>query len=314
MKKRAAKQQYWTDEQEQAVQAYQVATPLERNRIFATYLYKPLQQLITSVLRRYVNQYADDEELQFELLIHSLKVLDKFRPGQAKAYSYLGTAAKHKAYNYVESLQRRENREQEYASMQEWEYELELQDEQQEKHAALLLEKLQQYMQLQGLSEREKQDLERFYTVGERDSNYIRYKHKLQEFCLQLVKLGLLDKEAEVQQLYSVKQASARRMQILQAMEELEAQGQEVTEKALAQHLGLHINIIRTPLSKIRNPKAAPSPTPRTSNIMLIEQAVQQLEKEGQKVTWRTIAEITGLTRGAIYPTLSRMRKQFLIK
>lgn len=103
LKKKKEKEYYFAEKEEQAVKDYQKAeTQSERNSIYEKSLHKPLEKLISAIVRKYPKFIGNCgiEELQERILIHIYDNLLNFNPdrigknGQlAKAYSYFGTLA-----------------------------------------------------------------------------------------------------------------------------------------------------------------------------------------------------------------------------
>ncbi len=97
------KENYFGEVEEKAVVDYNSAqTIVEKNYIYEKYLHKPIEKLVTSIIRRYSNnKYIGNcgiEELEARAYVHVFESIAGFKPdiigknGQkVKAYSYLGT-------------------------------------------------------------------------------------------------------------------------------------------------------------------------------------------------------------------------------
>lgn len=100
---------YFGEREEQAVLDFSASdSQQERSRIFRDSLNKPLQIMISSIIRRYPVNLGDYsiEDLEIDTLSHVVQQMGKFDPdkltstGQRpKAYSYLGTIAR----NYLKT-------------------------------------------------------------------------------------------------------------------------------------------------------------------------------------------------------------------
>lgn len=107
------KKEYFGKEEEEAVLRYLSAdTREEKNKIFEEYLKYPFEKMIESIIRRY-KLYVPDEESGDtfnDTTSFLMTKMDKFKPGQHKAYSYYGAICKNyligKIQNFAKTLER----------------------------------------------------------------------------------------------------------------------------------------------------------------------------------------------------------------
>ena len=98
MSKKPKKKPYFGEEQENAVRRFLTAsTYTQKNEIYRTYLYAPLNTMIESIIRRY-KLYRHGmvfEDIHNDTLSFLITKADKFKPAKGKkAYSYFGTICK----------------------------------------------------------------------------------------------------------------------------------------------------------------------------------------------------------------------------
>lgn len=89
---------YFDVREEMAVVEYLTATSFEeKNKIYNTYLRKPLDKMISSIIRRYKLYRKDMDFTEIHVDTHSFLMtkIDNFKPSkEKKAYSYFGTICK----------------------------------------------------------------------------------------------------------------------------------------------------------------------------------------------------------------------------
>jgi len=138
-KKYQGSKRYWFDEQEQAVVNYILSTDAEyRNKVFSSFLYKPLNKLIENLIFTYklFRSDIDIKTLIQECQSHLIMKIEKFNPSlRSQAFSYLGTIAKHflqgekrNAYKYTKSHVDLQENLDEASSKPDQNYELEVED------------------------------------------------------------------------------------------------------------------------------------------------------------------------------------------
>jgi hypothetical protein len=117
LKKKATKknkQNYFDVEEEKAVINYlEATTKEEKNKIYNTYLRKPLDKMISSIIRRYklFRKEIDFEELHNDTHSFLMTKIDKFKPSRnKKAYSYFGTICKNYLMGQIMKDQKEINR------------------------------------------------------------------------------------------------------------------------------------------------------------------------------------------------------------
>lgn len=112
-KPKESKREYFGKEEEEAVLLYLSAdTREEKNKIFEEHLRYPFEKMIESIIRRY-KLYVPDEESGDtfnDTTSFLMTKMDKFKPGQHKAYSYYGAICKNyligKIQNFAKTLER----------------------------------------------------------------------------------------------------------------------------------------------------------------------------------------------------------------
>jgi hypothetical protein len=85
----------------------------ERNKIYNEFLRKPLDKMISSIIRRYklYRKDMDFEEIHIDTHSFLIRKIDKFRPSkEKKAYSYFGTICKNYLMGQIIKDQKEMNR------------------------------------------------------------------------------------------------------------------------------------------------------------------------------------------------------------
>ena len=89
---------YFAEREEEAVRNFLLAeTQNEKNKIYNEFLRKPLDKMISSIIRRYKLYRKDMDFYEIHIDTHSFLItkIDKFKPSkEKKAYSYFGTICK----------------------------------------------------------------------------------------------------------------------------------------------------------------------------------------------------------------------------
>jgi len=98
-KGRKPKQNYYFDTQEElaVLKFLEAKTFEERNKIYNEFLKKPLDKMISSIIRRYKLYRKDMDFYEIHIDTHSFLMtkIEKFKPSkEKKAYSYFGTICK----------------------------------------------------------------------------------------------------------------------------------------------------------------------------------------------------------------------------
>ncbi len=105
---------YFDQEEELAVRLYLSATTFEeKNKIYNKALRKPLDKMISSIIRRYKLYRKDMDFVEIHADTHSFLMtkLDKFKPSkEKKAYSYFGTICKNYLMGQIIKDQKETNR------------------------------------------------------------------------------------------------------------------------------------------------------------------------------------------------------------
>jgi len=105
---------YFDQEEELAVRLYLSATTFEeKNKIYNQTLRKPLDKMISSIIRRYKLYRKDMDFTEIHADTHSFLMtkLDKFKPSkEKKAYSYFGTICKNYLMGQIIKDQKETNR------------------------------------------------------------------------------------------------------------------------------------------------------------------------------------------------------------
>tara|TARA_Y100000389_G_scaffold164536_1_gene168303 strand:+ start:3267 stop:3971 length:705 start_codon:yes stop_codon:yes gene_type:complete len=105
---------YFGEEQEYAVKMFLTATTLtERNQIYTSYLYAPLNKMIDSIIRRYklYRKGLEFRDIHADVLSFLITKAEKFQPAKGKkAYSYFGTICKNYLMGQIIKDQKLQNR------------------------------------------------------------------------------------------------------------------------------------------------------------------------------------------------------------
>jgi len=105
---------YFDVKEEMAVLRFLEATSLhERNKIYNEFLRKPLDKMISSIIRRYKLYRKDMDFYEIHIDTHSFLMtkLEKFKPSkEKKAYSYFGTICKNYLMGQIIKDQKEINR------------------------------------------------------------------------------------------------------------------------------------------------------------------------------------------------------------
>jgi hypothetical protein len=105
---------YFDVEEEMAVLRYLSSDSLEdKNKIYNEFLRKPLDKMISSIIRRYKLYRKDMDFYEIHIDTHSFLMtkLDKFKPSkEKKAYSYFGTICKNYLMGQIIKDQKEINR------------------------------------------------------------------------------------------------------------------------------------------------------------------------------------------------------------
>ena len=112
--KKPSTSNYFDVREEMAVVEYLTATSFEeKNKIYNTYLRKPLDKMISSIIRRYKLYRKDMDFIEIHTDTHSFLMtkIDKFSPSkEKKAYSYFGTICKNYLMGQILKDQKETNR------------------------------------------------------------------------------------------------------------------------------------------------------------------------------------------------------------
>jgi hypothetical protein len=105
---------YFDVREEQAVIRFLATdSPEERNKIYNEFLKKPLDKMISSIIRRYKLYRKDMDFNEIHVDTHSFLItkIDKFKPSkEKKAYSYFGTICKNYLMGQIIKDQKETNR------------------------------------------------------------------------------------------------------------------------------------------------------------------------------------------------------------
>ena len=108
------KENYFDVEEEVAVRLFLSATTSEeKNKIYNDFLRKPLDKMISSIIRRYKLYRKDMDFTEIHVDTHSFLMtkIDKFKPSkEKKAYSYFGTICKNYLMGQIIKDQKETNR------------------------------------------------------------------------------------------------------------------------------------------------------------------------------------------------------------
>lgn len=102
-----------TPEEEAVVRFLQTDSDEERNKIYNEFLRKPLDKMISSIIRRYKLYRKDMDFTEIHVDTHSFLItkIEKFKPSkEKKAYSYFGTICKNYLMGQIIKDQKEINR------------------------------------------------------------------------------------------------------------------------------------------------------------------------------------------------------------
>ena len=112
--RKPTQENYFDVREELAVVDYLTATSFEeKNKIYNNFLRKPLDKMISSIIRRYKLYRKDMDFYEIHIDTHSFLMtkIDKFKPSkEKKAYSYFGTICKNYLMGQIIKDQKETNR------------------------------------------------------------------------------------------------------------------------------------------------------------------------------------------------------------
>ena len=112
--RKPTQENYFDVREELAVINYLTATSFEeKNKIYNNFLRKPLDKMISSIIRRYKLYRKDMDFYEIHIDTHSFLMtkIDKFKPSkEKKAYSYFGTICKNYLMGQIIKDQKETNR------------------------------------------------------------------------------------------------------------------------------------------------------------------------------------------------------------
>ena len=112
--RKPTQENYFDVKEEMAVIDYLTATTFEeKNKIYNNHLRKPLDKMISSIIRRYKLYRKDMDFYEIHIDTHSFLMtkIDKFKPSkEKKAYSYFGTICKNYLMGQIIKDQKETNR------------------------------------------------------------------------------------------------------------------------------------------------------------------------------------------------------------
>lgn len=112
--RKPTQENYFDIREELAVIDYLTATSFEeKNKIYNNFLRKPLDKMISSIIRRYKLYRKDMDFYEIHIDTHSFLMtkIDKFKPSkEKKAYSYFGTICKNYLMGQIIKDQKETNR------------------------------------------------------------------------------------------------------------------------------------------------------------------------------------------------------------
>lgn len=169
---------YFDVREEQAVRNFLIATSTEeKNKIYNEFLRKPLDKMISSIIRRYklYRKDMDFEEIHVDTHSFLMTKIDKFKPSkEKKAYSYFGTICKNYLMGQIIKDQKDMNRKISYEDISsdlentdrdDLIYYIESEDITSEQIIDRFLENLIEILQEKSLSENERKLGESLYEV-----------------------------------------------------------------------------------------------------------------------------------------------------
>jgi len=128
--RKPTQENYFDVREELAVVSYLTATTSEeKNKIYNEFLRKPLDKMISSIIRRYKLYRKDMDFYEIHIDTHSFLMtkIDKFKPAkEKKAYSYFGTICKNYLMGQIIKDQKEMNRKISYEDIS---YDIENNDE-----------------------------------------------------------------------------------------------------------------------------------------------------------------------------------------
>jgi hypothetical protein len=128
--RKPTQENYFDVREELAVVSYLTATTFEeKNKIYNDFLRKPLDKMISSIIRRYKLYRKDMDFYEIHIDTHSFLMtkIDKFKPAkEKKAYSYFGTICKNYLMGQIIKDQKEMNRKVSYEDIS---YDIENNDE-----------------------------------------------------------------------------------------------------------------------------------------------------------------------------------------
>lgn len=137
----------------------------EKNKIYNEFLRKPLDKMISSIIRRYKLYRKDMDFIEIHTDTHSFLMtkIDKFKPAkEKKAYSYFGTICKNYLMGQIIKDQKELNRKISYEDISsslennpEYSYSIDLDVVDSEKIIVKFLNELDKFMKEGGLNENE---------------------------------------------------------------------------------------------------------------------------------------------------------------
>lgn len=137
----------------------------EKNKIYNEFLRKPLDKMISSIIRRYKLYRKDMDFIEIHTDTHSFLMtkIDKFKPSkEKKAYSYFGTICKNYLMGQIIKDQKEINRKISYEDIStslennpEYSYSIDLDVVDSEKIIVKFLNELDRFMKEGGLNENE---------------------------------------------------------------------------------------------------------------------------------------------------------------
>ena len=157
---------YFDVAEEQAVIRFLEATSYEeRNKIYNEFLRKPLDKMISSIIRRYKLYRKDMDFNEIHTDTHSFLItkIDKFKPSkEKKAYSYFGTICKNYLMGQIIKDQKEINRKISYEDIssnlensEEFAYHIDGDNLDSEKVIKRFLEELDNFLETEPLNENE---------------------------------------------------------------------------------------------------------------------------------------------------------------
>ena len=157
---------YFDVAEEQAVIRFLEATSYEeRNKIYNEFLRKPLDKMISSIIRRYklYRKDMDFEEIHVDTHSFLMTKIEKFKPSkEKKAYSYFGTICKNYLMGQIIKDQKEINRKISYEDIssnlensEEFAYHIDGDNLDSEKVIKRFLEELDNFLETEPLNENE---------------------------------------------------------------------------------------------------------------------------------------------------------------